>query len=63
MKTATHPASAPARLPASSHTPAPYDGPTRDEVLAMAIADAAAPLRRSAHAIMELRGAPSRSPK
>ena len=26
---------APAPLPASSHTPAPYDGPSRDEVLAM----------------------------
>ena len=25
----------PARLPISSHTPAPYDGPSRDEVLAM----------------------------
>ena len=24
-----------AALPASSHTPAPYDGPSRDEVLAM----------------------------
>ena len=26
---------APASLPISSHTPAPYDGPSRDEVLAM----------------------------
>ena len=31
-KTATM---APASLPISSHTPAPYDGPSRDEVLAM----------------------------
>src|SRR6516165_925784 len=31
MTTATRPA----RLPASSHTPAPYDGPSRDDVLAM----------------------------
>src|SRR4051812_37089497 len=36
MKSATRPAtSAPARPPVSSHTPAPYDGPSRDEVLAM----------------------------
>src|SRR5579883_1288514 len=28
-------ARAPARLPAPSHTPASYDGPTRDEVLAL----------------------------
>ena len=28
-------ASAPAALPISTHTPAPYDGPSRDEVLAM----------------------------
>jgi predicted nucleotidyltransferase len=35
----------------------------REDVLAVAIADAAAPLRRSAHAIMELRGVPSSSPK
>ncbi|MHB1558551.1 MAG: aspartate aminotransferase family protein, partial [Isosphaeraceae bacterium] len=33
MKTATRPA--PAQLPVSPHTPAPYDGPSRDEVLAM----------------------------
>ena len=26
---------APASLPTCSHTPAPYDGPSRDEVLAM----------------------------
>ncbi len=32
----THSAAvAPARLPISTHTPAPYDGPSRDEVLAM----------------------------
>jgi len=35
----------------------------RDEVLAVAVADAAAPLRRSAHAILELRGMQSASPK
>src|SRR6202044_3454239 len=37
MKTATtEPAkTASASLPTSSHTPAPYDGPSRDEVLAM----------------------------
>jgi predicted nucleotidyltransferase len=35
----------------------------REDVLAMAIADAAAPLRRSAHAIMELRGVANSSPK
>jgi predicted nucleotidyltransferase len=35
----------------------------RDEVLAVAAADAAAPLRRSAHAILELRGRQSASPK
>ncbi len=36
MKTTTKPiTSAPAPLPISSHTPAPYDGPSRSEVLAM----------------------------
>ncbi len=35
----------------------------RDEILAVAVADAAAPLRRSAHAILELRGTQSPSPK
>jgi predicted nucleotidyltransferase len=35
----------------------------RDEVLAVAVADAAAPLRRSAQAILELRGTQSASPK
>jgi alanine-glyoxylate transaminase / (R)-3-amino-2-methylpropionate-pyruvate transaminase len=37
MKTAETGAAttAPAPLPASLHTPAPYDGPSRDEVLAM----------------------------
>jgi hypothetical protein len=28
-------AAAGSSLPASAHSPAPYDGPTRDEVLAM----------------------------
>jgi hypothetical protein len=36
---------------------------TREEALTVAIADSAAPLRRSAHAILELRGAPQESPK
>src|SRR4051812_45855828 len=31
----SRPATAATRLPPSSHTPAPYEGPTRDEVLAM----------------------------
>jgi predicted nucleotidyltransferase len=35
----------------------------REEALAVAVADAAAPLRRSAHAILELRGRQSASPK
>jgi predicted nucleotidyltransferase len=35
----------------------------REQALAVAVADAAAPLRRSAHAILELRGRPSASPK
>jgi hypothetical protein len=35
----------------------------REQALAVAVADAAAPLRRSAHAILELRGTPSASPK
>lgn len=35
----------------------------REEALTRAIAEAAAPLRRSAHAILELRGAPQDSPK
>jgi predicted nucleotidyltransferase len=35
----------------------------REKVLAVAVADAAAPLRRSAQAILELRGGPSASPK
>jgi hypothetical protein len=35
----------------------------REERLALAIADAAAPLRRCAHAILELRGSPLESPK
>jgi predicted nucleotidyltransferase len=35
----------------------------REEVLALAVADAAAPLRRSAHAILELHGRPSAAPK
>src|ERR1700693_1132985 len=35
----------------------------REEALAVAVADAAAPLRRSAHAILELRGSHSASPK
>jgi predicted nucleotidyltransferase len=35
----------------------------REDALAVAVADAAAPLRRSAHAILELRGSPSASPR
>jgi predicted nucleotidyltransferase len=35
----------------------------REQALAVAVADAAAPLRRSAHAILEMRGKPSASPK
>ena len=35
----------------------------REEALAVAVADAAAPLRRSAHAILTLRGKPAVSPK
>jgi hypothetical protein len=35
----------------------------REEALTAAVADAAAPLRRSAHAILELRGTQSASPK
>jgi len=35
----------------------------REERLALAVADAAAPLRRCAHAILDLRGSPQESPK
>jgi hypothetical protein len=36
---------------------------SREERLVLEIADAAAPLRRCAHAILDLRGAPQQSPK